>query len=167
MTTLKGSTDIRLLVNNEQDLYTPLSPESEFRQEVKDYIRKKAACADYNNNFRLRVICSSPVDEQKFRADVASWAREEKISFSQESKATNRLLIGMLVIASVFIILSLYLAKYLSVLSYTIVPVLGSVALGRAAGIFLSDLPINTAKQRLIDEWEKKSIIVFEYPDPE
>ena len=41
MTTLKGSTDIRLLVNNEQDLYTPLSPESEFRQEVKDYIRKK------------------------------------------------------------------------------------------------------------------------------
>ena len=73
----------------------------------------------------------------------------------------------MLVIASVFIILSLYLAKYLSVLSYTIVPVLGSVALGRAAGIFLSDLPINTAKQRLIDEWEKKSIIVFEYPDPE
>lgn len=167
MTTLKGSTDIRLLVNNEQDLYTPLSPESEFRQEVKDYIRKKAACADYNNNFRLRVICSSPVDEQKFRAAVASWAREEKISFSQESKATNRLLVGMLVIASVFIILSLYLAKYLSVLSYTIVPVLGSVALGRAAGIFLSDLPINTAKQRLIDEWEKKSIIVFEYPDPE
>ena len=159
MTTLKGSTDIRLLVNNEQDLYTPLSPESEFRQEVKDYIRKKAACADYNNNFRLRVICSSPVDEQKFRAAVASWAREEKISFSQESKATNRLLVGMLVIASVFIILSLF--------SYTIVPVLGSVALGRAAGIFLSDLPINTAKQRLIDEWEKKSIIVFEYPDPE
>lgn len=167
MTALKGSTDIRLLVNNEQDLYTPLSPESEFRQEVKDYIRQKGSCADYNNNFRLRIICSAPIDEERFRAAVANWAREEKITFSQESKVTNRLLVGMLVIASVFIILSFYLAKYFSVLSYTIVPVFGSVALGRAAGIFLSDLPINRARQKLIDEWEKKSIVVFEYPDQE
>lgn len=167
MNALKGSTDISLLVNNEKDLYTPLSPESEFRLEVKDYIRRKGACANYNSNFRLRIICSAPINEENFRAAVASWTREEKITFSQESKVTNRLLIGMLVIASVFIILSLYLANYFSVLSYTIVPVLGSVALGRAADIFLSDLPINQAKQRLINEWEKNSIIVFEYPDSE
>ena len=74
---------------------------------------------------------------------------------------------GMLVIASIFIILSLYMSKRFDVLSYTIIPVLGSVALGRAAGIIIVDLPTNKAKQVLLDELGVKSTIVFELKDPE
>ena len=162
MSALKGSADIRLFVENEQDLYLSFSPKDEFNTGVKEYIRLKAACADYNSNIRLIVTCSAPIDEERFRSAVANWILEEKVIFRQESKVTHRMLIGMLVIASVFITLSLSLAQHFSVLSYTIIPVLGTVALSRAAVICLTDVPINKAKQRLLNEWEKNSVIVFE-----
>ena len=167
MSALQGTTDITLLVNEEKDLYTPFSPEAEFRSDVKSYIRSKVANSDYNSNINLKVICSAPIDEERFRSAVASWINEEKIVSRQESKITNRTLMGMLVIASIFIILSLYMSKRFDVLSYTIIPVLGSVALGRAAGIIIVDLPTNKAKQVLLDELGVKSAIVFELKDPE
>ena len=110
---------------------------------------------------------SVPIDEDRFRSAVANWVQEEKLKFRQEEKTTNRMLIGFLVIASLFIILSLQLEKRVEALSYTIIPVLGSVALGRAAGICLTDLPINRAKRQMINDMENNSPIIFELQEPE
>lgn len=167
MSALIGSTDITLLVNEENDLYIPFSPEAEFDPGVKNYIRSKVAGSDYNSSINLKVISSAPIDEERFRSAVKNWISEEKTIAKQESKITNRTLIGLLVIASLFIILSLHLSKHFGVLSYTIIPVLGSVALGRASGIFIIDLPTNRAKQVLLSELGMKSTIVFELSDSE
>lgn len=153
---------IELLVNDESDLYIPYSPDSEFNQGVRSYIKSKIAYLGYDKAVNLKVISSAPIDEEKFRAAVANWIRDEKVLFMQESKEDNRMLIGMLVIASLFITLSLVLTEHVSVLSYTIIPVLGSVALGRAAGICISDLPINKTKRMLIDDMQKNGVIEFE-----
>lgn len=160
-----GTTEIRLKVDKEENLYNPLNPESEFSYGVKNYLRTQMTRAGYKTSFRLRVLSSTAMDEEKFREASANWMREEKSLLRQEAKQSNRMLMGMLLIASFFIILSLSLTKHISVLSYTIIPVLGSVALGRAAGICLTDLPINTAKRNMIDEMESQNNIIFEYAE--
>ena len=80
-----------------------------------------------SDSISLTVLHSDPIDEERFREAVTHWIEEEKAVFKQESSISNHLLVGMLVIASVFIILSLSLQKRFDVLSYTIIPVLGSV----------------------------------------
>ena len=85
--------------------------------------------------------------------------------FAREDKITSRTLISLLVFASFFIILSMYLSKYDNVFSYTIIPVLGSVALGRAAGMFITELPVSKGKKHYMDIVEKNSTIVFERID--
>lgn len=162
MIDLKETNFVEIVVNDENDLYTPLSPDNEFDQGVRSYIKSKIALLGYDTNIGLRVISRDPLDEERFRSAVKNWIRDEKISMRQESRESNRIMFGMLVVASVFIILSLVLSKYISVLSYTIIPVLGSVALGRAAGIFITEMPINKAKQKMADELEMNSPVVFE-----
>ena len=60
------------------------------------------------------------------------------------------------------IILSLSLTERTDIFSYTIFPVLGSVALGRAASICIAELPMNDARIKLLNEIEKGNTIIFE-----
>ena len=71
------------------------------------------------------------------------------------------MLIGMLAVASALIFLSIFMQTRIEVLKYTIIPVLGSVALGRATGICITELPINRAKRQMIDQIEQNSTIEF------
>lgn len=45
MNALTGSTEIRLLVGNEEDLYTHFNPDAEFSPLVKGYIKSKTESA--------------------------------------------------------------------------------------------------------------------------
>lgn len=159
--------DVKLIVTNEESLYLPFSDGDEFSFSVRDYIKTKYSGAEIGDFLRLTVVSSAPIDEDRFRSAVTNWVQEEKLKFRQEEKTTNRMLIGMLVIASLFIILSLQLEKQVAALSYTIIPVLGSVALGRAAGICLTDLPINRARKQMLHDMEQNSPIIFELQDAE
>lgn len=159
--------DVKLIVTNEESLYLPFSDGDEFSFSVRDYIKTKYSGAEIGDFLRLTVVSSAPIDEDRFRSAVTNWVQEEKLKFRQEEKTTNRMLIGMLVIASLFIILSLQLEKQVAALSYTIIPVLGSVALGRAAGICLTDLPINRARKQMLNDMEQNSPIIFELQDAE
>ena len=159
--------DVKLIVNNEESLYIPFSEGDEFSFSVRDYIKAKYAGAEIGDLLRLTVVSAVPIDEDRFRSAVANWVYEEKLKFRQEEKITNRMLIGFLVIASLFIILSLRLEQSVDVLAYTIIPVLGSVALGRAAGICLTDLPINRARKQMLNDMEHNSPIIFELQEAE
>ncbi|MBR2675967.1 MAG: hypothetical protein IKE28_03525 [Solobacterium sp.] len=154
--------DITVIVNDENSLYVPYSPESIFSEGIKSYIRSKTTEANSGNGIRLIVKSPSDMDEAKFRTAVKNWIREEGTLFTREEKITSRTLISMLVAASLFIVLSIYLSKYSNVFSSTIIPVLGSVALGRAAGIFVMDMPVNKAKKYFLKELEENSTVVFE-----
>jgi hypothetical protein len=167
MMSLYGVTELKIAVNNEEDLYTPLSPDNEFTIGVKTYLSSKVALAEFKNNICLTVISSVPIDEERFRSAVASWIHDEKIVFKQQSKISTRMLIGMLLVASLFITVSLSLVEHVNVFSYTIIPVLGSVALGKAAGICITEIPINNAKLKLINELEKNNTIIFKYKESE
>ena len=159
--------DVKLIVTNEESLYLPFSDGDEFSFSVRDYIKTKYSGAEIGDFLRLTVVSSVPIDEDRFRAAVTNWVQEEKLKFRQEEKTTNRMLIGMLVIASLFIILSLRLEQHVEALSYTIIPVLGSVALGRAAGICLTDLPINRARRQMLNDMEQNSPIIFVHEETE
>ena len=160
-------TEIRLLVKNEKDLYTRFSPEDEFEYRLKNYLRSKIACSGFKNSIRLTVLSPSAIDENRFRAAVSNWIRDERAVFQQEASTSKRLLTGLLIIASILITMSLALVEHFSVLSYTIIPVLGSVALGKAAAICITELPIINIKLKLLREMEKNNAISFVRIEPE
>ena len=161
----KDIKDIKVVVTDEKSLYIPYSPESEFNEGLKSYIRSKVAELSSGSGIRLIVMSPSAMDEEKFKTAIRNWTRDQKAVFAREDKITSRTLISLLVFASFFIILSMYLSKYDNVFSYTIIPVLGSVALGRAAGMFISELPVSKGKKHYLDIVEKNSTIVFECVD--
>ncbi len=144
-----ASDTVTLIVRDEDSLYTPFSPDGEFSDSVKRYIVSKVSPANHDYAIRMRVISSVPLDEERFREAVRSWVSAEKKAFSQESKVSRRMLIGMLAVASAFIFLSIFMQTRIEVLKYTIIPVLGSVALG------------NRAKRQMIDQIEQNSTIEF------
>ncbi len=155
--------NIRLVVDDEQALYSSFSAEDEFSESVKSYIRSKAASKDIRQSISLTVIARKPIDEGRFRSSVANWISGEKAFFSKNEKDTSRMLIGELVFGSIMIILSLTLQKQFEVLQYSLLPIMGSLALSSAAKTLIMELPMNLAKKRMLKELESESVITFEY----
>ena len=120
--------NIRLVVDDEQELYTSFSPEDELDGSVKAYLRSKITANKYNSNLRLTVIPRKPMDEEKFRRAVSYWIKDEKESFSIEEKSTVRMLIGLLIFGSIMILACLSLQKTIDVLQYSLMPILGSLS---------------------------------------
>lgn len=154
---------ISLVVDNEQDLYTPLSPDPEFNFAVKQYLKTKAADVDDSQNIKMTVLSKKPIDEEKFRSAVSNFIQDEKRVLKIEEKDTIRMLIGLLVFGSVFILLSLSLEKMIDVLKYSLMPIMGSLALSRAVHILIMELPTIHARKWIINGLEKNSVIIFKY----
>ncbi len=155
--------NIRLVVNDEQALYSNFSAEDEFSESVKSYIRSKAASKGTRQSISLTVIAREPIDEKKFRLSVANWISEERAVFSKNEKDTSLMMIGKLVFGSIMIVLSLNLQKQYEVLQYSLLPIMGSLALSSATKTLILELPINMAKKKLLRELESESVITFEY----
>ena len=155
--------NIRLVVDDEQKLYTPFSPDNDFNEPVKAYIRSKMVGKGDHQSIRLTVMSREPLDEERFRSAVANWIRDEKAIFRKAGKDLMRLLAGLLILGSILIVLSLALEKHVEVLKYSLLPVMGSLALSRAAGILVLKMPTNTKSEKLIREMEENSVITFEY----
>ena len=152
-----------LVVEDEQKLYTPFSPEVEFSEAVKNYIRAKIASKDPRHSIRLKVMSRDPLDEARFRSAVSNWVLDESAIFQMTRKDLIRLLIERLILGSALIVLSLALEKQFEVLKYTLIPVMSSLALSKAAGILILELPTNAKYKKLLKEMEESSVITFEY----
>ena len=156
-------TKITIIVNDEDTLYSSFSPEPEFSDKVQLYIKSKAAVEDMEHSINLHVLSRVPLDEDRFRTAVSNWIRQERALFRKIEKETIRMLIGLLVFGSIFIILSLALEKRIGVLKYTLIPILGSLALSRATGILIVDMPTIKAQRWMLNGLEKNNMITFEY----
>ena len=155
--------NIKLIVNDEESLYMPLSPDAEFAEPVKMYIRSKLAEEKYDEGICLTVISKNPIDEDRFRAAAKNWIRAEKTSFRIQEKNTIRMLIGTLIFGSVMLLLCLSLEKIIDVLQYSLMPIMGSLALSKSASIIIMDVPLIRAKRWILEGMEKKNVITFEY----
>ena len=154
---------IRLVVEREQNLYSSFSPEVELDDSVKGYIRSKIRGMDHSEHIDLHIISKVPLDEERFRTAMAKWGEDELALLKMNYKDTFRMLIGTLILGSVLLILNLLLQKRSELVKYTLIPIIASMALGRAAGILAIDLPTYGAKKRLINGMRKNSLITFEY----
>ncbi len=154
---------IRLIVDDEQTLYSKFSPEDEFNESVKSYIRSKITNKDSAKEISLTVISQKPLDEERFRTAVANWIRDEKISFKVTEKNTIHRLFGLLIFGSIMILICLFLEKRIDVLKYSLLPIMGSLALSRAASILVLDMPAIRAQRWMLNEMEKRKVITFEY----
>ena len=159
----KKQKNIKIIVQDEKTLYTPFSPEPEFNDPVKKYIRSKIVGSENNMNLNLTVISQKPIDEEKFRAAISNWIRDEEIVFRSDEKNTLRMLIGLLVFGSIMLIMSLNLQNHFEVLKYSLLPILGSLSLSRATGILVIDIPTIRAKKWILHGMEKNNMITFEY----
>ena len=157
------SKSITIVVDDEQTLYIPFSPEPEFAEPVKIYIRSKLADERYMKGIRMTVISQKPIDEERFRAASANWIRTEKTVFRVQEKNTVRMLFGTLVFGSIMLVLCLSLGKNIDVLQYSLMPIMGSLALSKAASILVLDMPIIRAKRWILNGIEQKNFISFEY----
>ena len=155
--------NITLVVDDEQSLYNKFSPEAEFSESAKAYIRSKIAAKGDHQGLGLTVRSRDPLDEEKFRSAVSSWIRDEKAIFRKIERGLLRTLAALLIVGSVLIVLSLALEKHVEVLKYSLIPILGSLSLSKAAGIMVLKMPINSKNKRLINEMEDSSVITFEY----
>jgi len=159
---------IKLVVESEQSLYSTFSPEDEFDASVKSYIRSKAAIGNHNKNISLTVISQKPLDEERFRAAMYNWARDEKALMDAEMKDTMRMLVGMLVFGSIMIILSVMMQKRFEEVQYSLMPIMGSLALGKVVEILIVNIPIYTARKKIINDMQKGTPqkgtpVTFEY----
>ena len=157
--------NITLVVDDEQSLYTKFSPEADFCDSVKSYIRSKVAAKVDGQGICMTVRSRTPLDEARFRSAISSWISDEKAIFQKVERDLLRALASLLIVGSVMIVLSLSLEKLVEVLKYSLIPILGSLALSKAAGIMIINMPINSRNKKLLREMEEESRITFEY-DP-
>ena len=146
--------NIKLVVNDEQTLYNAFSPEDEFSEPVKSYIKSKIASADRCRSFNMTVLSREPIDEERFRSAVSNWTHEKK---------TIRTLIGMLIFGSIMLVLTLSLQKQIVELKYSLMPIMGTLALNNAVTIIIKDMPDISVKKWILNEMEKHNVITFEY----
>ena len=135
-------TNIKLIVDDEQSLYVSFSPEDEFSDSVKSYIRSKLSDGMHSRQgIDMTVISRKPIDEERFRSAVSNWIRDEKVSFNKREKETLISLIGGLVFGSLLLILSIVMEQRVEVLKYSLLPIMGSLALSKAASVLVVDVP--------------------------
>lgn len=154
---------ISLVVDSEQNLYSRFSPEDEFDESVKAYIRSKVRERDHSQNISLTVISRKPLDEERFRTAMSNWGKDEKAVMDVEMKDTMRMLIGTLIFGTIMILLSLMTEARFEVAKYSLMPIIGSLALGKAAEILVFSFPTFGVKKRLITEMGKGTSVTFEY----
>ena len=157
--------NITLVVKNEEELYTSYSPVPEFNYRVMGYIRSKIGEAAEEGNMSLTVISKKPLDEERFWAASRNWIKDEKRLLKMEQKNNLRTLMGLLVVGSIMIIASVSLQQFNDLLRYTLLPVMGSLALSRSARILILEMPVVNAKQKIIKQIEQNNKIIFKYGD--
>ena len=155
--------NISLVVDDEQQLYTTYSPEDEFSEAVKQYIRSKIATKDAHQSISLTVMSRNPLNEERFRSAVSNWVRDEKAIYQKTRKDLIRMLVERLILGSALILLSLPLQKQFEVLKYSLIPVRSSLALSKAASSLILELTTNAKYKKLLKEMEEYSVTTFEY----
>ena len=154
---------VRLVVDDENMLYTSFSPEDELDESVKSYIRSKIEGDKLRQYFQLTVISREPLDEARFRSAVSNWIKDEKALLSGKEKETIIRLIGSLIFGSIMLVLSIELEAQIDVVKYSLMPIMGSLALSSAAGILVETIPTIRATKWLLRETERNNLITFEY----
>ena len=152
-----------LVVDDEQALYAPFTPEDEFSEPLKSYIKSKLAGYDHYQSFNMTVVSHEPLDEARFRSAISNWTRNEKALFRTHEKKTIRTLIGMLIFGSIMLVLTLSLQKQIVELKYSLMPIMGTLALNNAVTIIIKDMPDISVKKWILNEMEKHNVITFEY----
>ena len=158
-----GQKDIRIVVEDENSLYSSFSPDDEFNEAVKAYIRSRLYDGISRQSINMTVIARSPIDEERFRAAVNNWIRDSKASFKKRQKEVLIRIIGSLIFGSILIIMSIAGQKQYDVIRYSLLPIMGSIALGEAARALIRDVPTIRIERWLFREIEKNSRISFEY----
>lgn len=153
--------NIQLIVDDEEALYAGFSPEDEFDEAVKAYVRSKVADKGRHQGISMTVVSQKPMDESRFRTAVSNWIRDERAMFRRTERETLITLFGSLAFGSLMIVLSVVLGQQYAVLEYSLIPIMGSLALGKAASIMAMTLPINSANKKLLSEMEDASTITF------
>ena len=154
---------IRIVVDDEEALYTPFSPVDEFNDSVKSYIRSKMTVGNLKQFAGLMVISRKPINEDRFRSAVSNWVRDENEAFKRDRKDTVRLLIGLLIFGSALMVFGIKLQQQYEVVKYSLVPIMGSLSLSRATGLLIIDLPIISSKINALNRMERGSMVSFEY----
>lgn len=140
------------------------SPEDEFDESVKTYIRSKLSDGMHSRQgIDMTVISREPMNEERFRTAVSNWIKDEKASFRKKEKETLITLIGSLFFGSLLLIVSLLMEQRIEVLKYSLLPIMGSLALGSAASTLIVDLPTIKVERWFFKEIEENSVITFEY----
>ena len=140
-----------------------MSPEPEFNGSVKEYIKSKLIGDDYRNGINITVISDKPIDEKRFFTAKENWIRTDSIIFKAEEKSTVRTLVGSILFGFAMLVSCLAIEEKYVMLQYSLMPIMGSIALGDAASILIKDMPMILVKKRIMKEMKNNNIITFEY----
>ena len=153
---------IKLIVEDEQALFSTFSPEDEFNESVKGYIRSKITGGGLKRYTGLTVVSRKPIDEDRFRSAVSNWVRDENEAFRRDRRGIIRMAIILLIFGSVLVVFNIKLQETFEVARYSLVPIMGSLALSRATGILIIDLPTISSRIKALKRAEMGSVVTFE-----
>ena len=103
----QGIKEIVLIVKDEESIYVPYDQEIEFNPKVKAYIISKIRDEDVEKDFRLKVISSTELDEERFKVAVLNWISDDKGKYQDKLKQNNHVQKVLIIVGFVFIGLSM------------------------------------------------------------
>lgn len=155
-------TNINIYVDDENSLYSKFSP-NDFDNPAKNFIKSKISVQKNIENLSLTVISKKPINEERFRAAVSNWIDDEKSLFKADQQNQIFTLLALLAFGSLMIILSISMEQHNSSIKYSLLPIIGSLSLSKAANIIILDLPAIRAKKWVANKMEEKNAISFIY----
>ena len=152
----KNMNSVKLQIENESDLYNSFDPdEITFTEEVRSYILRQLDKADVDREISFQVLCSRPVSEEKLKKAVDAWIREAKEDLHEKNRENMIHQLWMFGIGVLFLYLSIVLQEKVSVVWFTVLSTIGSLAIWEAASIWIIENPKSLKEKKNIEKLEK------------
>lgn len=152
--------EIRIRINEEYDLYEPLSPDIELSSDVISYLEQKIDERNRGERLLLHIISSEPVNERNVREALSAWRSKIERSLKKQRHTNWVRQLWMFGVGIIFTALGVILELNENTVSFTVLSAIGGFAMWDAASVWISENPLLKVKekrlQQLSEDYELK-----------
>ena len=143
--------EIRIKIHDEADLYEPFDPDgSLLSEDVVSYFSRRFQERAVGEAASLRIISDVPVNEERVRANIRSYAMGALEQNAREQRKYSLKQLYLVLIGLAFIALWLVLKRTTEGIGSEVLSIIGSFAVWEAANIWIVEKPaLRLSKHRL------------------
>ena len=157
-------TDIRIKINDEDELFNPFNPEDEFSDEVKGFITAQLESLEHPDSITFTFISPVPLDRERVELARIRWNNDLQESIKREKKVNRFKQLWFLTVGAVFIIVDLLLADYFNTIIEVALSTFGAFCLEEVAYIWIVDYPRLRLLKTILRVLAKTETVRYEQP---